>query len=99
MPVRDCRKLDDQLKFAIERGRVQEIAAALVEVAVAASLVTNCLEMLPRTRIVPDCYGIELDRALTRLVLALHVAPIAAETAKDPSSESRTPTATHTATL
>jgi hypothetical protein len=99
MPLRDCRLLDDQLRDAILRGRIEQLAAALVEVAVASAVVSNCLETLPRTRIVPDCYGIELDRALTRLVLALHVVPLAAESAKDPPTESRKRAASRTATL
>lgn len=69
--VRDCRKLHADLTQLILLGDVAMVAKQLVEVAATAALVTNALELPPRSRTITDPLARELDITLAALDLAI----------------------------
>jgi hypothetical protein len=62
--VRDCRKLHDDLVRLLEQGDIGILGRPLVELAVAAAVATNALEVIPRTRYLSDALARELDMRL-----------------------------------
>ena len=69
--VRDCRKLHADLTELILRGDVAIVAKPLVEVAATAALVTNALELPPKSRTITDALARELDATLAALDVAV----------------------------
>lgn len=67
MPVRDVHVFSRRIDDACARGNAGELAAQLVDVAVAAAVVSNTLELVPRQRYVADTLARELARTLDAL--------------------------------
>ena len=53
------------------RGDLAVVAHELLELAVTAAVVTNALELIPRTRVISDTLARELERRLADLDVAV----------------------------
>jgi hypothetical protein len=65
--VRDCKRLNDELAILLSRGDIGLLGRPLVDLAVTSAVVTNALELIPRTRVISDTLARELNRRLVDL--------------------------------
>jgi hypothetical protein len=69
--VRDCKRLQSDLLGLVERGDIAIVARPLVDLAVTAGVVTNALELIPRTRFISVTLARELELRLADLDAAI----------------------------